>query len=143
MALVEISNLHAAATRRRGALISGVAAVLAAIGGQAAMAQTMPTTQETTPPPREWIDADTGHRVHRLTDEPNSVGFYFNFNAYTPDGRDMIYTSPAGVHLLHFESGKTKLVLPAPAKAIVVGHKTRSLFYTLPGDGSLNVVDLD
>ena len=36
-------------------------------------------------PPKTWVDKDTGHRVWRLSDEPNSGGFYFNVNAYTPD----------------------------------------------------------
>lgn len=101
------------------------------------------TTQPAEPPPKTWIDPDTGHRIHRLTDEPNSGGLYFNFNAYTPDGRDMIYTSPEGIHLLNLESGKTRLVVPKPAKAIVVGNKTRSIYYTLPSDNSLNVYEID
>ncbi len=49
-------------------------------------------------PPRTWVDKDTGHRVCRLTDEPNSSGFYFNVNAYTPDLKTMIYTAPDGIH---------------------------------------------
>jgi len=32
-------------------------------------------------PPKTWVDKDTGHRVIRLSDEPNSSGFYFNVNA--------------------------------------------------------------
>src|SRR5689334_5625716 len=37
-------------------------------------------------PPTEWIDADTGHRVVRLSKEPGSASLYFHQNAYTPDG---------------------------------------------------------
>ncbi len=37
-------------------------------------------------PPTAWVDKDTGHRVIRLTREPGSSGFYFNVNAYAPDG---------------------------------------------------------
>ncbi len=40
-----------------------------------------------TPPPKEWIDPDTGHRVVRLTDEPGSASRYFNQNGYTADGK--------------------------------------------------------
>jgi hypothetical protein len=32
-------------------------------------------------PPRSWVDKDTGHRVWRLSDEPNSGAFYFNYSA--------------------------------------------------------------
>ena len=34
-------------------------------------------------PPLSWIDADTGHRVVRLTKEPGSASLYFNQNRYT------------------------------------------------------------
>ena len=57
------------------------------------------------PPPKSWIDPDTGHRVIRLTDEPGSDSFYFNFNAYTPDGKEMIYTtSDGGISVLNLET---------------------------------------
>ena len=45
------------------------------------------------PPPKSWIDPDTGHRVIRLTDEPGSDSFYFNFNAYTPDMKWIVFRS--------------------------------------------------
>ena len=41
-------------------------------------------------PPRTWIDADTGHRIVRLTDEPGSASLYFNQNGYTADGHKLI-----------------------------------------------------
>ena len=52
----------------------------------------MPTATELQNPPASWIDKDTGHRIVRLTNEPGSASFYFNVNAYTPDGNEMIYT---------------------------------------------------
>jgi oligogalacturonide lyase len=98
-------------------------------------------------PPRSWVDKDTGHRVWRLSDEPNSGAFYFNVNAYTPDGSQMVYTAPDGIHVLDMATKQTKLLVPnppaglsAPADAgpgmtanphtVVVGHKTPSIFYT-------------
>lgn len=97
-----------------------------------------------TPPPTTWVDKDTGHRVYRLTPEAQSSGFYFNNNAYTPDGRWMVYTAPDGIHALELATKKTKLVVPSPPRpagdaggpfrggnhAIVVGHKTNSVFYS-------------
>jgi oligogalacturonide lyase len=105
---------------------------------------------QTTPggpmPPRSWVDKDTGHRVWRLSDEPNSGGFYFNINAYTPDSKQMVYTAPDGIHVLDTTTHATKLLVPNPKGAIdasssaapppgmlhtlVVGHKTNSVFYT-------------
>lgn len=59
-------------------------------------------------PPRTWIDPDTGHRVVRLTDEPGSASLYFNQNAYTPDGKNVVYTTPGGISVLNLESRASK-----------------------------------
>ena len=67
------------------ALLIHLTAMLAS--AQPAAPDVAPTTA---PEPREWIDPDTGHRIHRLTDEPTSTGFYFNMNAYPPDGTRMV-----------------------------------------------------
>ena len=96
-------------------------------------------------PPRSWVDKDTDHRVWRLSDEPNSGGFYFNINAYTPDLKQMIYTAPDGIHVLDMSTHATKLLVANPKQAdgtpasgrapgvvhaLVAGHKTNSVFYT-------------
>jgi len=98
-------------------------------------------------PPRTWVDKDTGHRVWRLSDEPNSGGFYFNINAYTPDHKSMIYTAPDGIHVLDLGTMKTRLLVPNPPEpanapqgpggffrygvhALVAGFRTNSVFYT-------------
>src|SRR5438477_13012327 len=80
-------------------------------------------------PPRTWVDPDTGHRVVRLTDEPNSASLYFNQNGYTADGKKMVYTTPQGIHVLNLETKATKQVVPGRARIIVTGHKTQSVFY--------------
>ncbi|SEC43211.1 oligogalacturonate lyase family protein [Terriglobus roseus] len=104
-------------------------------------------TAQTSAPPRTWVDRDTGHRIWRLTDEPGSSAFYFNVNGYSPDDRFMIYTAPDGIHTLELETRKTRLLAPNPAlpsdaakdpalrgrytnHAVVVGHKTDSIFFT-------------
>jgi oligogalacturonide lyase len=98
-------------------------------------------------PPKTWVDKDTGHRIWRVTDEPDSSGFYFNVNAYTPDHKQMVYTAPDGIHVLDLGTMKTRLLVPNPppsadadasprarfmngVHAIVVGHKTDSVFFT-------------
>jgi oligogalacturonide lyase len=111
----------------------------------ACIAQTTPTGPM---PPRSWVDKDTGHRVWRLSDEPNSGGFYFNVNAYTPDGKQMIYTAPDGIHVLDLATRGTKLLVKNPPRqegasgtsargsgpgtvhALVAGYKTNSVFFT-------------
>src|SRR6185312_12732972 len=98
-----------------------------------------PAGNQTKTPPVTWVDKDTGHRVWRLSTEPNSGGFYFNVNAYTPDEKQMVYTAPDGIHVLDLATRKTKLLVPNPprsstatdqrgfrlgnAHALVVGHK--------------------
>ncbi|HWB33600.1 MAG TPA: oligogalacturonate lyase family protein [Acidobacteriaceae bacterium] len=96
-------------------------------------------------PPKTWVDKDTGHRVWRVSDEPNSGAFYFNVNAYTPDGKQMVYNSPSGIMVLDLATMKSRLLVPntpppageaaagrrfgGAARAIVVGHKTDSIFF--------------
>jgi oligogalacturonide lyase len=97
-------------------------------------------------PPTSWVDKDTGHRVIRLTNEPGSSGFYFNINAYTSDGRQMVYNAPNGIRVLDLATYKTRLLVPNPpppadaasgsrasfgngVHAIVVGRKTNSVFF--------------
>jgi oligogalacturonide lyase len=98
-------------------------------------------------PPKTWVDKDTGHRIWRVSDEPNSGAFYFNVNAYTPDHKQMVYNSPQGIHVLDLATMKTGMLvpnIPAPPgvsespsalfaraiRTIVVGHKTNSIFFT-------------
>jgi oligogalacturonide lyase len=82
-------------------------------------------------PPKSWIDPDTGHRVIRLTDEPGSDSFYFNFNAYTPDGKEMIYTTTnGGIGVLNLDTLQTRPLASDVVRAIVVGHKTPTVYYT-------------
>ncbi len=114
-----------------------------------ALAPALPIAAQTaqTAPPKTWVDKDTGHRVWRLTDEPNSGGFYFNVNGYTPDHKTMIYTAPDGIHAMDMETEKTRLLVPNPPRpadappgpggffrfgvhALVAGFKTNSVFYT-------------
>jgi oligogalacturonide lyase len=95
-------------------------------------------------PPKTWVDKDTGHRIWRLSDEPNSGAFYFNVNAYTPDGKRMFYTTHEGIRVLDLASRHSKLLVANPARpegeprgpwggvhTLVAGHTTPSIFYTL------------
>lgn len=85
-------------------------------------------------PPSSWIDPDTGHRVIRLTKEPGSDSFYFNYNGYTPDGKKMAYSTPNGISVLNLATIEAKQLVTGTAKTIIVGSKTPSLYYTKPTD---------
>ncbi len=54
--------------------------------------------------PREWIDPDTGHRVIRISDEPNSQSLYFHYNSYTPEGDKMVFSAPSGIWTLDLKT---------------------------------------
>src|ERR1700761_7521504 len=72
-------------------------------------------------PPKTWVDKDTGHRVWRMTDEPNSGAFYFNVNGYTPDKKTLIYTAPNGIHGIDMTTHKTRLIVPNPPRSGATG----------------------
>ncbi len=93
--------------------------------------------------PLVWVDKDTGHRIHRLTNEPDSTGFYFNVNAYTPDGKDMVYSAPDGIHVMNLATWKTRLLVPAPTQTIVVGKKTRTVFFSRPPELAVYSANID
>jgi oligogalacturonide lyase len=100
-------------------------------------------------PPKQWIDPDTGHLVIRLSDEPNSLSLYFHQNAYTPDGRKLVFTSPTGIYMVDLFSHKIEQILAAPTgqstgtptgariTVIIVGRK-KGLVYYMQTDGPDN-----
>jgi len=86
--------------------------------------------------PREWIDPDTGHRVIRISDEPNNQSLYFHYNSYTPEGDKMIFGAPSGIWALDLKTlgqGEPKLdwlvdgrnTAPAAAPAAPAGSGGR------------------
>jgi oligogalacturonide lyase len=108
-----------------------------------AFGQTAPATAPAAEPPTTWIDPDTGHRIHRLTPEPSSTGLYFNNNAYTPDGKQMVYSAPDGIHALDLASGATRLLVPGKVRVIVVGKKTNTAFYIDSVEHAICSVNMD
>src|SRR5277367_2683832 len=92
-------------------------------------------------PPREWIDADTGHRVIRLSDEPGSGSLYFNQNAYTPDGKRLLFTSPTGLFTVDLQTRKIDKIVDGPVRVIIAGHKTGNVYF-MRGD-TVCAVDVD
>src|SRR5450759_5237798 len=79
---------------------------------------TLPALLRGADPPKSWIDPDTGHRVVRLTEEPNSASLYFNQNGYTADGKKMVYTTPEGVSVLDLETRTAKSVVKGRVQAV-------------------------
>ena len=92
-------------------------------------------------PPKSWIDPDTGHRVVRLTEEPDSASLYFNQNGYTADGKEMVYTTPDGISVLDLKTFAARKVVSGKVRIIVTGHKTQNVYYIR--DGVVCSTDVD
>ena len=84
-------------------------------------------------PPKSWVDPETGHRVVRLTDEPNSASLYFNQNGYTQDGKHLVYTTPDGISLLEISTGKARQIVEGRVRLIDAGRKYPRVYYTRSG----------
>lgn len=79
---------------------------------------------------REWTDKDTGHRIVRLSDEAGSSSFYFHQNGYTANGDKLIFSTPKGLSTYDFKTKKIEQIVEGRAGSVVVGRKTRKVFYT-------------
>lgn len=86
------------------------------------------TPKET--PPREWIDKDTGHRIVRLSDEDGSSSFYFHQNGYTESGDKLVFSTRTGLSTYNFKTKKIEQIVEGRAGSVIVGKKTRKVFYT-------------
>jgi oligogalacturonide lyase len=97
--------------------------------------------QTTEQPPREWIDKDTGHRIVRLSDDDGSSSFYFHQNGYTANGDKLVFSTKTGLSTYNFKTKKIEQIVEGRAGSVVVGKKTRKVFY-IKGD-SVYETDVD
>ncbi|HWC99670.1 MAG TPA: oligogalacturonate lyase family protein [Candidatus Sulfopaludibacter sp.] len=93
------------------------------------------------PPPKSWVDGDTGHRVVRLTDEPGSASLYFNQNGYSADGKKLLYTTPRGISTFELATQVTRVVVEGRVRIIVAGRKSQNVYYIR--NGVIYVTDVD
>lgn len=91
--------------------------------------------------PKEWVDPDTGHRVMRLSDEAGSSSFYFHQNGYTKNGDKLIFSTRSGLSTYNFKTKKIEQIVEGRAGSVIVGPKTRKVFY-FKGD-TVYETDLD
>ncbi|WP_421738887.1 oligogalacturonate lyase family protein [Caulobacter sp.] len=80
-------------------------------------------------PPLEWIDRDTGHRVVRLSREAGSSSLYFNFNAYTPKGDRLVFSSPGGITVMDLKTRALRKIVEGKVRLLFVGRKTGAVYY--------------
>jgi oligogalacturonide lyase len=91
--------------------------------------------------PTEWIDADTGHRVIRLTREDGSASLYFHQNAYTPDARKLIFTSPTGLYTIDLATRAIEQILADRNISVVVAGRKNADVYYMTGTAGKDVVN--
>ena len=89
-------------------------------------------------PPTTWVDKETGHRVWRLTKEAGSTALYFNYNAFTTDGRWMAYTAPDGVRVLDLANFESRIVKAndgrKKARLVAVGRKRSTVYVSIQSE---------
>lgn len=87
--------------------------------------------------PQQWIDPDTGHRVVRVSPEPDSASLYFHQNTYTPEGDKMIFDAPSGiaaVDLSTLGTGSPKVeIVVSNISPIAMAWKTRDVYFRRQG----------
>ena len=86
--------------------------------------------------PTQWIDPDTGHRVIRLSREDGTQSLYFNQNAYTADGKNLIVTTTGGgIATINLATREVKPLVAGPVSVLTAGHKTGDVYYTKRAGG--------
>jgi oligogalacturonide lyase len=135
--------------RVRGAtvLLAGVAAAILTTSIRALKAQ--PPERKTEPPnlsanpepPSEWIEPLTGHRVIRLSGEAGTSSLYFHQNAYTATGDKLVVSTRHGLATINLQTRQMQPLVEGRAGQVVVGKKTRQVFYTR--DGSVYATHFD
>ena len=83
----------------------------------------------------EWIDAATGHRVIRLSNQPGSLSLYFHENAYARRGDKMIIYEPQGLAAVNLKTHKVELIAPGvrygpgSSGGVEMGRVSRNVYY--------------
>jgi oligogalacturonide lyase len=80
--------------------------------------------------PSDWIDRDTGHHVFRLTKEPDSKGLFFNDDAFTPDGKEMIYMVHDSVYVVDMNRYHVaRQLISGSVRKIAMGKKWPVVYF--------------
>jgi oligogalacturonide lyase len=79
--------------------------------------------------PREWVDADTGHRIVRISEEAGSQSFYFHQNGYTASGDKLVFSTPQGLSTYNFKTKQIEQIVDGRTGGVIVGRKSRNIYY--------------
>src|SRR5438445_3127043 len=99
------------------------------------------------PSPKEWIDADTGHRVVRLTDDAGGSTLYFHDNAFSPEGDKLMVNTPNGMatfDVANIGTNSARLAIVAPrGRGGYFARRTREIYYIAGSGGAVTAVNID
>jgi oligogalacturonide lyase len=88
--------------------------------------------------PREWMDAATGHRVIRLSDDEGGTSLYFHQNSYTPEGDKLVFDTREGIVAVDLTTLDRQIAKPelivAGGRAIATARGTRDVYFRRGGD---------
>lgn len=110
-------------------LVSVIFAAACVLSGIASQDSTGAQNRPAAEPPLEWVDPDTGHRVVRLSREPGTASLYFHQNPYSAEGDKLLVTTRGGLSTINLKTGKIEQIVEGRTGSIVVGKKTRQVFY--------------
>lgn len=83
--------------------------------------------------PKDWIDAKTGHRIIRLSDDAGGSSLYFHQNSYTPEGDKLIFDTRSGIVAVDLaklgtEPPQPGLIVP-DGRAIEMARRSREVYF--------------
>lgn len=99
---------------------------------------------EVNTPPKTWVDEITGHRIWRITDEEKSSSLYFNYNAFTSDGKWMVYTTPYEIKAVNLNDFSSKVLFEnkvgQKVKLISVGRKSSAAYLNIQNSSGVELI---
>src|SRR5438105_9112148 len=89
---------------------------------------------------KDWIDADTGHRVVRLSGDAGGSTLYFHDNAFSPEGDRLMFNTPDGIAVVDVSrigTADARPVIVASGRGGYFARRTREIYYTAPGAATI------
>jgi len=96
---------------------------------------------------KDWIDADTGHRVVRLTDDAGGSTLYFHNNAFSPQGDTLMFNTPNGIAIFDVAkigtNGARLEILAPHTPGGYFARRTREIYDNGTRGATLSAVNID
>jgi oligogalacturonide lyase len=96
---------------------------------------------------KDWIDADTGHRVVRLTDDAGGSTLYFHNNAFSPQGDTLMFSTPDGIAIFDVAkigtAGARLEIVTSHAPVGYFARRSREIYFNSGSSGTLTAVNID